>query len=111
MAGVFLLVLILALGDVVAAIPMAALVAVMIYVSWATFDWHSIQLSTLRAHAQVGDGASCSPPSVVVVFTHNLAYGVVAGRDPRVGPVRPTRGAPRERRGPARSRATPACTR
>ncbi|MBC7298646.1 MAG: SulP family inorganic anion transporter, partial [Demequina sp.] len=47
MAGVFLLVLILALGDVVAAIPMAALVAVMIYVAWATFDWHSIQLSTL----------------------------------------------------------------
>ncbi len=35
-------------GDVVALIPMAALVAVMIMVSVGTFDWHSIQPSTLR---------------------------------------------------------------
>ncbi len=41
-SGVFLLVLILALGDLVAQIPMAALVAVMIMVSVGTFDWRSI---------------------------------------------------------------------
>jgi MFS superfamily sulfate permease-like transporter len=37
-----------ALGEVVALIPMAALVAVMIFVSIATFDWHSIRPSTRR---------------------------------------------------------------
>ena len=43
LAGVFLLVLVVALGDVVAVIPMAALVAVMIIVSVVTFDWHSVR--------------------------------------------------------------------
>lgn len=38
LAGIFLLFLILSLGDVVAVVPMAALVAVMIVVSVATFD-------------------------------------------------------------------------
>ncbi len=47
-AILILLVLILALGDVVAAIPMAVRVAVMICVAWATFDWHSVRLSTLK---------------------------------------------------------------
>lgn len=42
LAGVFLLILVVGLGDVVAKIPMAALVAVMIMVSVGTFDWHSI---------------------------------------------------------------------
>ena len=42
LAGVFLLILVVGLGDVVAVIPMAALVAVMIMVSVGTFDWHSI---------------------------------------------------------------------
>lgn len=78
MAGVFLLVLILALGDLVAAIPMAALVAVMIYVAWATFDWHSVQLSTLRRMPK-SETAVMLTSVGVVVFTHNLAYGVVAG--------------------------------
>ena len=41
LAGVFLLVLVVGFGDVVALIPMAALVAVMIMVSVGTFDWHS----------------------------------------------------------------------
>jgi SulP family sulfate permease len=43
LAGVFLLILVVALGDIVSIIPMAALVAVMIFVSIATFDWHSLQ--------------------------------------------------------------------
>lgn len=46
MAGLFLLILIMSLGDFVAMIPMAALVALMIMVSVATFNWHSVQLST-----------------------------------------------------------------
>jgi len=47
-AGVFLLVLVVGLGDVVAVIPMAALVAVMVMVAVGTFDWHSVRPSTLR---------------------------------------------------------------
>lgn len=49
-SGVFLLVLILALGDLVAQIPMAALVAVMIMVAVGTFDWRSISPSAIEAH-------------------------------------------------------------
>ena len=43
LAGIFLLILVVALGDIVAEIPMAALVAVMIVVAYATFDWHSLR--------------------------------------------------------------------
>jgi SulP family sulfate permease len=48
LAGVFLLILVVGLGDIVGVIPMAALVAVMIMVSVGTFDWHSIHPKTLR---------------------------------------------------------------
>ena len=41
-SGVFLLILILVLGDLVAQIPMAALVAVMIMVAGRTFNWKSV---------------------------------------------------------------------
>jgi SulP family sulfate permease len=47
-AGLFLLLLVVVLGSVVAVIPMAALVAVMILVAWSTFDWHSVAPATLR---------------------------------------------------------------
>ena len=48
LAGAFLLILMLAFGEYVAMIPMAALVAVMVMVSVGTFDWHSVMPSTLR---------------------------------------------------------------
>ena len=48
LAGMFLLILVVALGDVVAVIPMAALVAVMVIVAVLTFDWHSIRPATLK---------------------------------------------------------------
>ena len=48
LAGGFLLVLVVGFGDVVAVMPMAALVAVMVMVSVGTFDWHSIRPATLR---------------------------------------------------------------
>jgi SulP family sulfate permease len=47
-AGAFLLALVVGLGSLVAVIPMAALVAVMILVSVSTFDWHSIAPKTLK---------------------------------------------------------------
>jgi SulP family sulfate permease len=78
LAGVFLLVLVLGLGDLVAIIPMAALVAVMIMVSVLTFDWHSIRLSTLKRMPK-SETIVMVATVVVVVLTHNLAIGVIVG--------------------------------
>lgn len=78
LAGVFLLVLVVGLGDLVAAIPMAALVAVMIVVAVSTFDWHSVQPATLRRMPKSETTVMVSTV-VVVVVTHNLAIGVVVG--------------------------------
>jgi SulP family sulfate permease len=78
LAGVFLLVLVVGLGDVVAIIPMAALVAVMIMVSVLTFDWHSIRLSTLKRMPK-SETTVMVATVVVVVLTHNLAIGVIVG--------------------------------
>jgi sulfate permease, SulP family len=77
-AGLFLLILILSLGDFVAMIPMAALVAVMIMVSVATFNWHSVLLSTLKRMPK-SETFVMATTVVVVVFTHNLAIGVIVG--------------------------------
>lgn len=78
LAGVFLLLLVVVLGDVVALIPMAALVAVMIYVSIATFDWHSVRPSTLKRMPK-SETAVMVITVAVVVLTHNLAIGVGVG--------------------------------
>ena len=76
LAGGFLLVLMLALGDVVGRIPMAALAAVMIMVAVGTFDWHSLR--TLRRMPR-SETAVMVITVVVVVATSDLAIGVVAG--------------------------------
>jgi sulfate permease, SulP family len=78
LAGIFLLILVVGLGDLVGAIPMAALVAVMIMVSVATFDWHSIRLSTLKRMPKSETFVMVATVTVVVV-THNLAVGVIVG--------------------------------
>ncbi len=77
-AGVFLLVLVLVFGDVVAIIPMAALVAVMIVVCIATFDWHSIRPSTLRRMPR-SETVVMLATVVATVWSHNLAVGVGVG--------------------------------
>ena len=75
-AGVFLLLMIVFLGDWVKQIPMAALVAIMIMVSIGTFSWSSIK--NLKDHPR-----SSSIVMIVtvatVVSTHNLAIGVFCG--------------------------------
>lgn len=78
LAGAFLLVLVVALGDLVAVIPMAALVAVMIVVSATTFDWHSVSPSTLR-RMPLSETLVMISTVVVVLATSNLAIGVVFG--------------------------------
>lgn len=78
LAGVFLLVLVVALGDVVAAIPMAALVAVMIIVAVSTFDWHSVAPATFK-RMPWGETLVMVGTVGAVLATHNLAIGVVVG--------------------------------
>lgn len=78
LAGVFLLILVVGLGEVVALIPMAALVAVMIMVSVGTLDWHSIAPKTLR-RMPIAETTVMVITVAVTVATHNLAYGVIAG--------------------------------
>ncbi|UTR80772.1 SulP family inorganic anion transporter [Streptomyces cavourensis] len=78
LSGVFLLVLVVVFGPVVSTIPMAALVAVMILVAMATFDWHSIQPKTLK-RMPVGETVVMSVTVICVVATHNLAIGVIVG--------------------------------
>ncbi|CNK90055.1 MULTISPECIES: SulP family inorganic anion transporter [Yersinia] len=75
-AGVVLLCMVVFLNDWVSRIPMAALVAVMIMVSIGTFSWRSI--ANLRVHP-LSTSVVMIATVVVVVATHNLAYGVLVG--------------------------------
>jgi SulP family sulfate permease len=75
-AGVFLLILIVVLGDWVRRIPMAALVAVMVMVSIGTFNWASFR--NFKIHPRSSSIVMVSTV-LVVVFTHNLALGVGVG--------------------------------
>ncbi len=78
LAGLFLLILVVALGDLVGLIPMAALVAVMIMVSVGTFDWHSVRLSTLKRLPKSETFVMVATVAIVVA-TNNLAIGVIVG--------------------------------
>ena len=75
-AGTMLLFFIVVLGDSVAQIPMAALVAIMIMVSIGTFSWSS--LKSLRTHPRSSSVVMLATV-LFVVFTHNLAIGVLVG--------------------------------
>ncbi|PWC76493.1 SulP family inorganic anion transporter [Azospirillum sp. TSH64] len=75
-AGLFLLFLIVVLGDWVKRIPMAALVAVMIMVSVGTFNWQS--LKSLVTHPRSSSAVMLATVAGVVL-THNLAIGVLIG--------------------------------
>ena len=75
-AGLFLLLLVVFLDEWVGRIPMAALVAVMIMVSIGTFSWESLR--DLKKHPKSSSTVMIATV-VVVVATHNLAYGVFVG--------------------------------
>lgn len=75
-AGVFLLFMVVVLGDWLVKIPMAALVAVMIMVSIGTFSWDSLR--NLRTYP-LSTNVVMIVTVIVVVATHNLALGVLAG--------------------------------
>jgi len=75
-AGVYLLFMVVVLGDLVSIIPMAALVAIMIMVSIGTFSWSSIK--NLTVHPQSSSIVMIATVATVV-YTHNLAIGVLVG--------------------------------
>jgi SulP family sulfate permease len=75
-AGLFLLLMVVFLGEWVGQIPMAALVAVMIMVSIGTFSWQSV--ANLKTHP-LSTSTVMVTTVVVVVATHNLAFGVFVG--------------------------------
>ena len=75
-AGVYLLFMVVVLGDLVAVIPMPALVAIMIMVSIGTFSWSSIK--NLRSHPASSSIVMIATVAFVV-YTHNLAIGVLVG--------------------------------
>ncbi len=75
-AGVFLLILVVFLSDLLRYIPMAALVAIMVMVSIGTFEWNSLKdfaKNPMRSNVVM------LATVVVVVATHNLALGVMVG--------------------------------
>ena len=74
--GVYLLFMVVVLGDLVSIIPMAALVAIMIMVAVGTFSWSSI--GNLKTHPRSSSIVMLATV-VTVVYTHNLAIGVLVG--------------------------------
>ena len=75
-AGTMLLTMVVFFSDWVSRIPMAALVAVMIMVSIGTFNWASIK--NLKEYP-LSTNLVMITTVVVVVWTHNLAFGVFVG--------------------------------
>ena len=77
-AGLALMILAVGLGDIVGMMPMAVLVAVMVYVSYATFEWHSIAPRTLK-NMPVSETVIMLITVIPTVITGNLAVGVGLG--------------------------------
>lgn len=75
-AGIFLLFLIMVLGDIVKQIPMGALVGVMFMVSIGTFDWQSLRD---LGRIPLADSFIMVTTVAIVVYTHDLSKGVLAG--------------------------------
>ncbi|SEO51224.1 SulP family inorganic anion transporter [Paenibacillus sp. OV219] len=75
-AALFLLLLVVVLGDLLSLIPMAALVGIMLMVCVAIFDWKSVfQLHKVPAAETIVMLVTVA----AVVVTHDLAVGVIAG--------------------------------
>lgn len=75
-AGVFLMFLIIVLGEMVVQIPMPVLVGIMIMVSIGTFDWTSFNY---LKKAPITDSIVMVATVAIVVYTHDLSQGVIAG--------------------------------
>lgn len=77
-AGVVLLILVTALSEVMAKIPMAVLAGIMAIVAIKTFSWHSLQPATLK-NAPIAETVVMLVTVAATVSTGNLAIGVLGG--------------------------------
>lgn len=77
-AGLVLLVLVTALSDVMAKIPMAVLAGIMAIVAFKTFNWHSLQPTTVKG-APIAETLVMLVTVAATVYTGNLAIGVLGG--------------------------------
>jgi SulP family sulfate permease len=77
-AGLVLLLLVTALSEVMAKIPMSVLAGIMVIVAVKTFSWHSIHPTTLTK-LPVTETLVMLVTVAATVSTGNLAIGVVAG--------------------------------
>ncbi len=77
-AGLVLLLLVTALSNVMAKIPMVVLAGIMAIVAVKTFSWHSIQPGTLK-EAPIAETLVMLVTVAATISTSNLAIGVVAG--------------------------------
>jgi SulP family sulfate permease len=77
-AGLWLLLLIVVLSSAMAAIPMAALAAVMMVVAVRTVDWQSLRPGVLRRMPRAETTVMVVTVAIVVI-TNNLAAGVGVG--------------------------------
>lgn len=77
-AGLVLLLLVTALSEVMAKIPMAVLAGIMVIVGVKTFSWHSVHPAALK-QAPVAETLVMLVTVIATVSTGNLAIGVAAG--------------------------------
>ncbi|HLR68034.1 SulP family inorganic anion transporter [Virgibacillus alimentarius] len=75
-AGLFLMFLIIVLGNLVVQIPMPVLAGIMIMVSIGTFDWSSF---SYIVKAPKSDATVMLATVIIVVMTNDLSKGVIAG--------------------------------
>lgn len=76
MSGTFMMLFIIVFNKIVVQIPVVALAAVMVVVAFKTFNWQSIKRIK---KVPLTDTIVMLATVVVVLMTHNLAYGVVVG--------------------------------
>lgn len=77
-AGLVLLLLVTALSEVMAEIPMVVLAGIMTVVACKTFSWHSLQPTTLQ-RAPIAETLVMLVTVAATISTGNLAMGVLAG--------------------------------
>ena len=68
--------LMVTMNDLLMTIPMGALVGVMFFVSYATFDWGSFKM---LKNSPKSDSAVMLATVLVTVLTHDLSMGVLVG--------------------------------
>lgn len=77
-AGLVLLLLVTALSEVMAEIPMVVLAGIMTIVACKTFSWHSLYPATLQ-RAPIAETMVMIVTVAATISTGNLAIGVLAG--------------------------------